>query len=127
MIEKRSIDFHTVLPEHHSVHERLLNWARTVADHPKTGWTQNPIFRLAKSNSRQWHEPEHRETVDLLDGWKVEKIVASLSYKHRTAIRWCYVRQGNPNRVAKMLGVSKVGLSDLIHQARSTLKGLLTR
>jgi DNA-directed RNA polymerase specialized sigma24 family protein len=124
---KSEVDFHRVLPEHDEVHKRLLNWARTVADHPKTGWTANPIFRMAKSNAWQWHTPQHRETVDLLDGWKVEKLVSSLTTKHRTALRWCYVKPNNPNRAAKMLGVSKVGLSDLIHQARSTVKTLLTR
>ena len=122
----RSVDFHAVLPEHELVHKRLENWARTVADHPNASWGNNPIFRLAKSNGRQWHPPEHRETVDLLDGWKLEKIVAGLEYKHRTAIRWCYVYKSNPNRIARMLGVTKVGLGDLINQGRTAIKGLLT-
>lgn len=113
------IDFH-IVPEHQlPMHERLLNWARWVrVAHPR--W-QSPIWRLGKSNSRQWHTPEVREETDILDAQRMEKAVGRLPEKHRAAVRWHYVFRTTPIQARRMLGVTNEGLQRLVIDGRTIL------
>ena len=70
------IDLHYVEPQHVSIHERLLNWERYVS--VGKGSAQAPIWRLGKSNSRQWHLPEPRMETDILDGMRLEKAISQM-------------------------------------------------
>jgi DNA-directed RNA polymerase specialized sigma24 family protein len=118
-MQRDYIDFHYVEPEQLGIHGRLLNWARYVrvqAPH----W-QAPIWRLGKSNSRQWHSPEAREDTDILDGHAMEKAVAALPEAHRDAIRWCYVWRTTPAQARRRLGVTSQGLQRLVCDGRTML------
>lgn len=120
-MKRDAVDFHLVEDRHLEIHARLEAWARWVRVRPH-GWQVSPMFRQAQSNSRQWHAPEPRESVNVPEALEMEKAVSLLPDKHRTAIRWAYVFPGNPAAVARMLAVSLHGLRGLVGDARSMLK-----
>lgn len=126
MVRKRDyIDYNLVEPHHEHVHARLVNWALWVRVRRYSSWPQSPIFRLALSNSRQWHVPEFRPTCDLLDAHLMEREVAKLPPAHRDALRWVYVWGGGPGRIAQRLGVSKHGLQSLVREGRGMVDRML--
>jgi len=113
------IDFHAVEPHQLAMHDRLLNWARYVRVR-RVMW-QAPIWRLGRSGSRQWHSPEPREEVDILDGHALEKAVGALPEKHREAIRWSYVWRTTPAHARRALGVTSDTLCRLVTDGRAML------
>lgn len=120
-MKREEVDFHIVRDINLPIHERLQNWARYVST-GKTHW-QAPIWRLGKSNGRQWHEPVLSVPVNTIDGHKLEKAVAALPDGHRDAIRWAYVhRRIQPFKMQRHLGVTEAGLLLLIEDARSMLR-----
>jgi len=78
-------------------------------------------LQLVKSLVRQWHLPEHRESIDLLDAVLMERLVVRLPAPHRDAIRWCYVFGGNPIKFAGRLRVSKEMLHRYVEDGRKIL------
>mgnify|MGYP003577764184 CR=1 FL=1 len=110
------IDFHLVDPKHQKAHAELENWARLVR---VTGmrWV-HPIWKMGKSNGRQWDVPVLVAEIDKLSGWKVEKAVAALPEKHREALRWCYCYKDSPARQCRALGLTYEGLSNHIRAGR---------
>lgn len=114
------VDFHAVDPSHEVIHKRLENWARYV-EVRGARWVA-PIWKMGKSNGRQWHTPELRPEVDTLDGHKMEKAVGALPEKHREAIRWSYYYRDSPARKARQLAVTYEGLATLVRNGRSMLK-----
>jgi hypothetical protein len=119
MQQRDYIDFHAVPDSQLAMHDRLLNWARWVR--VSAPFWQAPIWRLGKSNSRQWHNPELREETDILDGQAMEKAVFALPDKHRDAVRWHYVHRTSPTQARKHLGVTNEGLQRLVIDGRSML------
>jgi DNA-directed RNA polymerase specialized sigma24 family protein len=119
-MQRDAIDFHLVADAHLGIHARLENWARWVRVRPH-GWQVAPMFKQYRSNWRQWHEPILRASINVPEAVEMEKAVSLLPEKHREAIRWCYVLAGSPGLIARSLGVSKQGLSDLIHAGRLML------
>ena len=117
------IDFHMVRDEHLAIHARLEAWARWVKVRPH-GWQVAPMFRQYRSKSWQWHRPEPREAVNLIEAVAMEKAVSMLPEKHRDAIRWSYVFNGNPAGMAQRLAVSKQGLLDLVGEGRTMLRNV---
>ena len=115
----RSIDFMEIEDKHELIHRKLENWARWVQVRSPS-WV-SPMFRQAQSNSRQWHQPEIRETCDVLGAMEMEKAVYKLPEAQRAAIRWFYVYQGDPVRRARKLGVSLLGLKELTRDGRQML------
>ena len=113
------VDFFRVEDHQQEIHARLLNWARWVSVRP--GTHQHPMWRQGKSNTRQWHQPEPRESVDLIDGMRIEKAVSQLPDKHRESLRWWYVWKTSPNRAMRNLGVNADGLSLLVRTGRQML------
>lgn len=114
-------DLHAVRYEHIAIHERCLNWARYVRDGRHRSSTL-PMFKF-------YRQVRHREftcpiPIDSLDGHAVEKAVGQLPEKHRDAIRWHYVHHAwiPPNKACRHLGVTRAGLSQLVHDARSMLR-----
>jgi hypothetical protein len=74
-------------------------------------------------SSEVWAQEGPRTPVDTLDGHAMEKAVSQLPEKHRDAIRWNYVFVWiQPGKVQRALGVTRMGLADLIHDGRSILK-----
>lgn len=120
---KHSVDFSHVEPHQTAMHDRLLNWARWVT--PGSPSMVSPMFRQYRSHSWQWHTPEIRTTCDELDATLVEKTVAKLPEKHRTAVRWGYVYRCSPSAAMRELGVSNDGLAKLLRDGRQMLINLL--
>lgn len=119
-MQREYIDFHYVEPEQLPMHDRLLNWERWVRV-TVPGW-QASIWRMGKSNTRQWHEPEMREETDILDAQAMEKAITALPDKHRAAIRWHYVYRTTPTQARKRLGVTNEGLQRLVADGRTMLQ-----
>jgi DNA-directed RNA polymerase specialized sigma24 family protein len=113
------IDFHFVEPHQIAIHDRLINWARYVQ--VKVPHWVAPIWKLGKSNTRQWHAPEPRIEVDILDGHAVEKAVYALPEKHRAAIRWHYVYKSGPVAACRKIGVNAEMLRRLVIEGRAML------
>ena len=119
-MKRDNIDFHTVQPEHEAIHGRLKNWSRWVTVRGMH-WI-GPIWKLGKSNGRQWDEPVLRAEVDTLDAVEIEKAVSRLPEKHRSAVRWAYVFKDSPARNCREMGVSMEGLDALVRSGRTMLK-----
>lgn len=114
------VDYSYVPDRHLAMHGRLEAWARWVRVTPN-GWPTSPMFRLFQSKSRQWAMPVIKDPLNTLDALIVERGVAKLPAKHRDAVRWSYVFQGNPVGMARNLGVTKQGLADLVNDGRTML------
>lgn len=119
-LKRDLIDFFVIEPHQLAIHRRLENWARTVVPGAK-GSKQHPMWAKSRSNARQWHPPEIRDAVDLLDGHKMEKAVAALPIPHREALRWSYVWQDGPLHQARKLGTTRDGLLKLVRDGRQML------
>lgn len=80
---KRSeIDINYIEPRHHAVHDRLTNWGRWAEERP--AYKTCPMFRMARTNSRQWHPvTAERPSIDVLDAVVLEKVVVSLPVPHK--------------------------------------------
>jgi DNA-directed RNA polymerase specialized sigma24 family protein len=119
-------DYNRIHPRHDAIDLRLIEWSRWVRVKPSAWFTQ-PMFRFAKSNSRQWEvdPPIHME-INTLAAHEIEKAVASLPEKHRTAIRWCYVFPYiQENAVRRELGATRSALEQLIIDSRDMLINIL--
>ncbi|MFD0669709.1 hypothetical protein ACT80S_18465 [Ramlibacter sp. MAHUQ-53] len=112
-------DYHYVPAEQVAVHERLTNWARYVA----VRWapTQAPIWRLGKSNSRQWHQPEPKTDIDAIDAMKIERAVRELPMIQREVLRWAYVHRNGPIQIRKRLGLTADALLHVLLTGRLML------
>jgi hypothetical protein len=119
LMKTRSIDFHHVEDGHKEIDKALQNWARWVrVSH--VSWV-SPMFRQAQSNARQWHQPEIRETCDLIAAQAMEKAIYQLPERHRYAVRWRYVYCGDPYKAQKKLGATQDGLAKLIRDGLQML------
>lgn len=115
----KSPDFHYVDPKHKEIDARLENWASYVrVKFPS--WV-SPIWKMGKSNGRQWHVPEYRPACDTLDGMEIERAVFKLPELHRAAIRWAYVYKNHPAKFCQEHGITKSSLWQLIHDGRQML------
>ena len=119
LMKTRIVDFHHVADEQLEIHARLKNWESWVK--PRSLPWVSPMFRQARSNSRQWHQPEIRATCDILGAMRMERAIYHLPEMHRTAIRWYYVYPVSPIRVCKTLGVSMESLALLVRDGRRML------
>jgi hypothetical protein len=118
-MKREDIDFFVVEDHHLVIHERLNNWARYVK--PGLPVAQAPIWRLGKSNTRQWHEPQGREEVNTIDGQRLEIAVRLLPVPHRDALRWMYVWRSHPAHARKVLKATNADVMRLVRDARSML------
>lgn len=112
-------DFHYIAPEQKAIDERLENWARYVQV-KSPSWV-SPIWKLGKSNGRQWHEPEYRPSCDTLDGHVLEKAVYALPSLHREVLRWAYVYRYHEQRFRKQNGLTRESLHQVLQDARRML------
>ena len=115
----KSPDFHYVDPKHKEIDARLENWASYVrVKFPS--WV-SPIWKMGKSNGRQWHVPEYRPACDTLDGHVIEKAVSALPHLHRDVIRWAYVHRYSEQQARRQFGLTKDGLFQALQDARMML------
>ena len=114
-----TVDFHHVDPKHYAIHERLERWSIWVMPR-RPSWIA-PMFKLARSNARQWHVPEIRPQVDGIEAQATEKAVCALPDAHRQAVRWAYCIRNSPAAACSAFGVSRFGLMLLIRDGRTML------
>ena len=119
LMKTRALDFHHVEEGQRGIDARLQNWASWVK--PRAPSWVSPMFRMCRSNSRQWHMPEIRETCDVIGAQAMEKAVYHLPAKHRDAIRWHYVCPVTPAKMCRHLGVNMEGLALLVREGRQML------
>lgn len=118
---KEPVDFHHLLTRHDQINLRLEEWARWVRVSPQR-WMVQPMFRFARSNSRQWHQPELKAPVNTLAAHEIERAVYFLPENHRTAIRWFYVFPFiHPGAIARRTGTTVQGVRQLIDDGRDML------
>ena len=121
-----TVDYCYVSLEHELIHARLLNWARWLR--PRlSGWHTHPMWKNSRT-PRHWEASPYIGTpVNTLDAAVLEKAVYALPEKHREAIRWWYVYRRDPVGMARLLGVSKQGLADLVNAGRTMLQNRLQK
>jgi len=119
-----SIDIFMVDERHAVIHYRLENWARWVKPGIR-GWPEASLWRMGKSNARQWHSPILNPTVDQLDGARMESAVRQLPQKNRDAIRWWYVYRYDAMKARRRLGQTLDGLMLLVRDGRTMLDNRL--
>lgn len=112
-------DFHFVPEDQIAIDKRLENWAAFVRV-KNFSWV-SPIWKLGKSNGRQWHEPEFRLQCDTLDGMVIERAVGQLPDIHRSSLRWAYVYKHHPAKFCQQHGLSKNALAQIISDGRRML------
>jgi len=119
-------DFSAIPSRQDAINLRLEQWARWVRVTPKA-WGAQPMFRFAKSNSRQWEvSPVIHEELDMLECHEIERAVSMLPDKHRDAIRYVYVYpQIHINKILRELAVRPDTLQRLIIDARDMLNNRL--
>lgn len=116
------IDFHRVQDSHRTIDRGLQNWCEWVK--PRQPSWISPMFRMAKSNSRQYHAPELRDDVFPLLAMEMEKAVFELPKPHRAAVRWAYVYRDAPIHECRRSGLSMDGLSMVLRDGRQMLINL---
>ncbi|MFA5900479.1 MAG: hypothetical protein WC829_15375 [Hyphomicrobium sp.] len=119
-------DFSRIAPRHEAIDQRLTEWARWVKVTPRM-MAMQPMFRYARSNARQWEiDPPIHIEINTIAAHEVEKAVAALPEKHRTATRWYYVHPFIPVHVVRReLGLTKDALGKMIEDSRDILKNTL--
>lgn len=105
--------------EQKAIDARLENWASYVRV-KSPSWV-SPIWKLGKSNGRQWHQPEHRPMCDTLDGHVIEKAVYALPALHCSALRWFYVYRYGEQKFRRETGLTRDGLVQVLKDARQML------
>lgn len=118
MKRENVVDFFAVDPKHIKMHERLVNWSKW-AHSPQWGRVQ-PMFRLYRPDDH-WEGQEPSTPVDTIDATKIQKAMAHMPEKHRSALGWNYIKRNNPKRQAQALGVNLQGLADLVRDGRQML------
>lgn len=119
-------DFSRIAERHESINQRLEEWARWVKVTPRM-MPQQPMFRFARSNARQWEiDPPIHVEINTIAAHEVEKAVANLPEKHRTATRWYYVfPYVQVHIVRRELGLTKDALCQVIEDSRDMLRNVL--
>lgn len=125
LMKTNAVDYFRVEPHHEAIHERLENWARWCAVR-QPSWI-SPIWKLGKSNGRQWHTPEYRPNCDILDAMEIEKAVYRLPEKHRAAIRWFYVYRYGELKFRREHGLTPDSLMRLLRDGRQMLVNQLDK
>ena len=117
-------DVFRVEPRHEKVHEALINWANWARVRP--AYACSPMFRMARSGSRQWHPPQVRDTVDPIAAMLVEKAVSKMPPLHANTLRWWYVYPYiSEGRFRRMHGLSRDSLLRICHDARAMVANIL--
>lgn len=118
-----SVDFTQVKPEHESIHDRLLNWARWCKG--SKGQNVHPMFRQYRND--YWEPAPTPTSSNVIDAVEVQKIMKDIPEAHRIALQWFYVVKCGPRKVCMALGESMAGLETLLHNGRAMAGNLLAQ
>ena len=94
-----SLDLFHIPANQYKMHDQLVNWTRWVS--PGIRPHVAPGCERARSNARQWEEPEIRPDIDELAAVAMEHKVRQLPEVNALAIRWWYVHHHRTS-LAKM-------------------------
>ncbi len=117
---REPVDFFIIRISHDVIHGRLINWSRWA--NPRGARTSTlPMFHGYKP----YLYPEVKGggiPIDTLDAVAVQKLMAHIPEKHRWVIQWTYQYPFiSVPKVCRRLAVSREGLAELLHDARSML------
>lgn len=118
-INMTKIDLTHIEDHQKPIHARLLNWSSWSYERPCS--IVQPMFAQYRSNHRQWHAPEFRETCNIFDAQHIEKAVCKLPTKHRLALKWYYIQKSSPGKRTRHIAASDAGLYQLVRDARQML------
>lgn len=113
------IDLTRIEDHQRTIHARLLNWASWSYERPCS--IVQPMFAQYRSNARQWHAPEFRETCNIFDAQFIEKAVCKLPEKNRLAIKWFYIERTHPGKRTRHIAANDAGLYQLVRDGRQML------
>ena len=110
-----------VKQEHRAIDARLANWSRWAVVHGSR--FIQPCFRGYRSDESfdDVHAQQRPLPIDASDALKIEKAVVQLPEKHKLSLVWFYRIRCKPVKACKALGVTRLGLAGLIHDARAML------
>ena len=110
-----------VKQEHRAIDRRLANWAAWCVVHGSR--FIQPCFRGYRSDESfdDVHAQQRPLPIDPTDALKIEKAVVALPEKHKLSLVWFYRVKCQPVKACKVLGVTRLGLAGLIHDARAML------
>lgn len=115
---------HFTMPENQAaIHKRLENWARWVR--PSHRSAVHPMFRQARSNARQWHQPEIKDQINVQEAVDTEKAIRQMPRKHADSLRWWYVERCGERKARQKLALTQQGLKDIVIAARYMLTNIL--
>lgn len=119
------VDVFYVDPRHDAIDARLRNWAAWARGRPH--YATSPMFRRlgVRSNGRQWHPPEVRESIDIIDAAAIERTLRELPRVHADALRWWYVHASPARAYCRKRGYSMGFLRRLCDDARTMLTNRL--
>lgn len=122
-MKKHLPDLFTVPKDQQAIDARLVNWSMWVS--PGIGGQISPMFRLAKSNARQWHVPELRPTCDTKDAEQIERAIRELPETSKTLLRWYYVHRSSEQRIRRKLHMTPSELHQAVINARKLLTNIV--
>lgn len=121
-MSKEAIDLSAVKPQHHAIHERLINWARWCRD-GNGGAAVHPMFREYRNAYDELQVAGM--PCDTLDAVSLQKTFIRLPEKHRWVMCWWYCKPYIPvMKIRQALGLSTPALMDAIDDSRAMLINL---
>ena len=114
-------DFSRIAARHDAINLRLEQWAQWVSVRPQA-WKMLPMWKFYKA-PKQWDSDLYIPIeINSLEAHEIERAVAMLPEKNRTAIRWFYVFKFiHAGKMRRELAVTDEGLANLVHDGRSML------
>ena len=125
MVQKPVIDIHHVEPKHRAIHSRLVNWSKWARG--RRVYQTSPMFRMYRSNYRQWHPVHISDSIDAMDGMAIGKAVAALPAPHRRCMVWFYIHQYGENKFRREEGYTLDFLYQIIRDGRQMLVNRLDK
>lgn len=107
--------------EHRVIDTRLHNWSRWAVVHGAR--FIQPMFKgyRADESFDDVQGQQRPLPIDANDALRIEKAVVQLPERHKLATVWFYRVKCQPVKACKAIGVSRLGLAELLHDARAIL------
>jgi hypothetical protein len=121
-MKKDYVDFDRIETHQLPIHDRLRNWGMWVSVRPQKQC--HPMFRLYHP-AQHWEAKEFRETCDILDAQRMEKVVGTLPMPFAYSLRWFYVYRFGLGIVQRQLATTAAGVHRMTRDARQMVINLV--
>ncbi len=117
--------YRIIRPEHESIHETLLNWARwcKVNTHPHR---RTPSLEGRYRPPPMWEEPILSKPPDLKLAYSIERLIVVSPHDYGKHIRFWYIRRLSLSMAAKKLHITPLKLESHLAASREFIKNHLT-